>query len=286
MLNFQARDERRHFVHKKLLKVATSFLPGPVSTVASLAFDRFSTPSPKMRPPAPRRPSPSRFDPAVAQAGSARATKCGGGQVWNRPNVNDSGGRCIPGTVVGTTALTTRRPAFAPIRRSPLPVGLSMQPEPSMPIHRSINIDLPCLIPGQRKDPITGECKFFIGSVVGPDDPATRVQVGNAVMGRYGAGYVPGSKLVDRAICLPGDVGGTDGICYPKKSLTNKERAWPAGRKPLLTGGDMRAISIAARAAARLERTQKRLQKIGLMKKPSRRAPAARPHTLQIKDSH
>jgi len=91
------------------------------------------------------------------------------------------------------------------------------------------------------------------------------------VMGRYGAGLAPGNRVINRAVCLRGMQLGNDGVCYNKSQITNKERMWPAGRKPLLSGGDMRAISTAARAAGRLERTTKRLQKIGLMKKPAPR---------------
>ncbi len=89
-------------------------------------------------------------------------------------------------------------------------------------------------------------------------------------MGRYGAALVPGSRIIDRAECIRGMVVGDDGLCYNKSQIKNSERMWPKGRRPLLTGGDMAAISKAARAAGRLERTTKRLQKIGLMKKPSR----------------
>jgi len=100
----------------------------------------------------------------------------------------------------------------------------------------------------------------------------------DVVMGRYGAAYVPGSMMVDRAVCLPGDVVGDDGLCYPRKSLKNDERAWPRGRRPLLTGGEMRAISIASRAAGRLTRTAVRLQDMGLIKKPVAKRPAKKKH--------
>jgi len=108
--------------------------------------------------------------------------------------------------------------------------------------------------------------------------------VGQAVMGRYGAAYFPGSKIVDRAVCLRGDIVANDGLCYPRGSITNRERAWPKGRRPLLTGGEMRAISIAARAGKRVEQASKRLQSIGLMKKPasSRRRAAAHPAHPQL----
>jgi len=132
-----------------------------------------------------------------------------------------------------------------------------------------------CRIPGQRPDPVTGECSFFLGTRRGPDSRPLQigpgVGVGDAVMGRYGAALEPGSRIIDRAVCLRGMVLGDDGLCYNRSQVSNKERMWPRGRRPLLTGGDMRAISTAARAGKRLEGATKRLQKIGLMKKATRR---------------
>lgn len=91
---------------------------------------------------------------------------------------------------------------------------------------------------------------------------------GQAVMGRYGVAMVPytvgqirgrdGVRPIRR--CLPGMVLGKDNLCYD--SLRKSERKWPPGRKPLLTGGEMNAITKAARAASRLHRTQKRLKKV------------------------
>jgi len=107
--------------------------------------------------------------------------------------------------------------------------------------------------------------------------------VGAAVMGRYGAALEPGSKIIDRAICLRGMQLGDDGLCYNKSQISNKQRMWPAGRKPLLSGGDMRAIGIASRAGRRLEGATKRLQRMGMMRKPaSRRALPAHAHAKQI----
>ena len=111
----------------------------------------------------------------------------------------------------------------------------------------------------------------------GGEEGVSTIAVGEAVMGRYGAGLRPGSMLIDRAICLKGMQLGNDGICYNKSQISNKQRQWPAGRKPLLSGGDMRAISIAARAGRRLEGATKRLQRLGMMKKPSSSRRAA-PH--------
>jgi len=129
------------------------------------------------------------------------------------------------------------------------------------------------------------------GFCVSPKSPfgkgrgAESVGVGDAVMGRYGAALEPGVMVINRSVCLRGMQLGNDGLCYNKSQISNKQRLWPKGRRPLLTGGDMRAVAIAARAGKALERTTKRLQKIGLMKKPAPRkalpAPAHQ-HAKQI----
>jgi len=106
--------------------------------------------------------------------------------------------------------------------------------------------------------------------------------VGEAVMGRYGAALEPGSQIIDRAICLRGMQLGDDGLCYNKGQIRNTQRMWPAGRKPLLSGGDMRAISIAARAGRRMELATKRLQRLGMMKKPTRRIARGHAHAKPI----
>jgi len=98
--------------------------------------------------------------------------------------------------------------------------------------------------------------------------PSAMAPPGDAVMGRFGAALSPGSRIVDRAVCLRGMVLGNDGLCYNSRGFRNSDRMWPKGRKPLLTGGEMRAISIASRAGKRLENTAIRLQEIGLIKKP------------------
>jgi len=42
------------------------------------------------------------------------------------------------------------------------------------------------------------------------------------------------------------------------------------GTRPLLTGGEMRCIRIASRAAGRLKTKTKQLQKMGMLEKPRR----------------
>ena len=80
--------------------------------------------------------------------------------------------------------------------------------------------------------------------------------------------------------CGRGAVLAIDGLCYDRKLLRKDQRMWPPGRKPLLTGGDLNAISRAARAAGRMKTQQKRLQKLGLLPKPKtqRRIAAPVPH--------
>jgi len=136
--------------------------------------------------------------------------------------------------------------------------------------------------PPARINPRTGICETPVEGVKGRVQRAlpggrsgfevATGPVGEAVMGRFGAGLVPGSMMIDRAVCLRGMTLGVDGLCYNKGQITNKQRMWPRGRRPLLTGGDMRAIGVASRAAGKLERTTKRLQRMGMMKKPASRA--------------
>ena len=119
--------------------------------------------------------------------------------------------------------------------------------------------------------------RFFPGGATG---------FGNAVIGQYGAALEPGSMMIDRAVCPRGTQLANDGLCYNKGQITNKQRMWPAGRKPLLTGGDMRAISIASRAGRRMELTTKRLQKMGMMRKPARRAVPAGHRAKLVHNEH
>lgn len=132
----------------------------------------------------------------------------------------------------------------------------------------------PCELPLVRGP--AGNC-LFPGSPVG-----VAAFGGEAIMGQFGAAMVPGSQIIDRATCLPGMQLGKDGYCYNKSAITNSQRMWPAGRKPLLSGGDMRAISVAARAGRRMELATKRLQKMGMMKKATARRALPRGHVARL----
>jgi len=102
--------------------------------------------------------------------------------------------------------------------------------------------------------------------------------VGDAVMGQFGAALEPGVMMIERSVCLPGMQLAKDGLCYNKGAITNSQRMWPRGRRPLLTGGDMNAISIASRAGSKLDRTTKRLRALGMMKALPKGRGAPRPH--------
>lgn len=127
---------------------------------------------------------------------------------------------------------------------------------------------------GQKR--IAGVC-VDLGAAAPGGDPLFSAASGAAIMGRYGAGLTPLGESRVVLDCLPGMVLGTDDICYNKRDLRNNERKWPKGRRPLGTPGEMAALSKAASFGRRMEATVKRMQKIGVLKKPARRAaPKAR----------
>ena len=225
------------FVHKRLLRAAGGFITGgptgAVSGFLSGGGQRRTLPTAPVfapRPPPMRSPS----------GGFQRPTRAPISRTLTARPTEASGAEKDLGR-------KTKFPEFAGA-----PMGISTP-----------SVFGRCL-PGFRRDPRTGDCRIFAGTQTGVDP----TPVGDAVMGRYGAALAPGNMVVDRAVCLRGMVLGNDGLCYNRSQVPNKDRMWPKARKPLLTGGEMRAISIAATAGRRLERTTKRLQKIGLMKKP------------------
>jgi len=247
----QPPNDSRNFVHKRLFGAAKSFVTSGFSpTAAAIGFATSGgrrprggarrAPSPFI--PRPQFPSDPTFGLLTARRPPPRSTTARPGRFSAAEKAQ---GRALKFPSFGAPAPS----AFSPVKEG-------------------------CIFPW-KPNPVTGRCELFAGDRPGRDTSplptGPGVAVGDAIMGRYGAAYRPGSQIVDRAVCLPGDVVANDGLCYPKASVTNKQRAWPRGRRPLLTGGEMRAISTAARAGRRLELAQKRLQKIGLMKKPAPR---------------
>jgi len=265
-------NEQRNFVHKRLIKAATSFVTSgfnPLSAVTGFL-------APRARRPQPR----SRAQPTFER-------------IPIRPLVNIQPPGLRPAQKKFVSEVQALK-AAPPIVRIPPPRTLTARPSETSALEKEagriakfsagevVQVGLDILAGGcpplMKRDPVDGKCKFALGEQVGRDDTPP----GDVVMGRYGAGEVPGNMVVNRAVCRPGMVVGDDGICYNRSQLKNSEREWPRGRRPLLTGGDMRAIATAARAGRRLERTTKRLQKIGMMKKPAARARRLPPHQHQI----
>jgi len=116
--------------------------------------------------------------------------------------------------------------------------------------------------------PIAAVQRFLPGGFTGMVDAPGFGGGGNAVMGRYGAALAPQLLATTRSDCtfngtVRGMILGDDGLCYNRGQLTNRERKWPKGTKPLLTGGEMRAIRTAGVAARRFGRTGKTLKKVG-----------------------
>jgi len=237
-------NDVRFFVHKRLARAAKGFVTSgfnPLSAVGGfLSGDVVRGPGrafPKFRPPG-RRLAPSPFVPKVRRPASrsltARPGRVSAEEKEMGRSLKFSGGDIV------TAATQFFKPQAAP-------------PDCGF---------------GRVWDEVRGKCVLGLGSQAGRDD----TPIGDTVMGRYGAGEQPGNHVINRAVCRRGMVLGDDGICYNRTQISNKERAWPRGRRPLLTGGDMRAISTAARAGKRLTGATKRLQKIGLMKKPAPRS--------------
>jgi len=110
-----------------------------------------------------------------------------------------------------------------------------------------------------------GFCEF-------PGSPAGGT--GEARMGRYGAALEPSFEAINKRVCLDGMVLGKDFLCYNKGSISNKERLWPKGRAPLLTGGQVNAIAKANAAKTKVARAYKQLG----LGKTQRRLPAAHRH--------
>jgi len=133
------------------------------------------------------------------------------------------------------------------------------------------------LCPPPLKRDSDGECRF-------PGSPADisvgGAMQGEAVMGRYGAALTPDVEMRRHRGCLPGMVLGKDGLCYNRRDLKNSEREYPRGTRPLGTPGEMACLRKAASFGRRMETTVKRMQKIGVLKKPATRKATRAPKML------
>jgi len=133
----------------------------------------------------------------------------------------------------------------------------------------------PTTIPGIVGPIGAAPCRFPLvtapnGQCVSPESPLGQdIAAGIPVAGLYGAGFVPRSEIRDVAVCPTGFALGTDGVCYDH--LRNRQRMYPRGRRPLLTGGDLNAITRARSAATKLKNARSDLTALGMLKAPTRR---------------
>jgi len=234
----------RGFVHKRLLGLGQKFLGSGVGSFISTLVK-----------------SPAR--PTLPREQTARPTFAGaGGKEFGRSLKFGEG----PG--LATTVAVPR--AFAP--------GVECRPPSRInPDTGRCEVPTPGFRAGLQRLLPGGETGF------GPA-PRTRVgPVGDAVMGQFGAALEPGVMMIERSVCLKGMQLAKDGLCYNKGAITNKQRMWPRGRRPLLTGGDMRAIAIAHRAGTKLDSTTTRLRELGMMRQlPKPRRSKAHQHAKPV----
>lgn len=158
----------------------------------------------------------------------------------------------ITGALAGSRAPRQKPSVIPQTFEQTIPVATAF---PGRPLNLGGNGDCPGTL---RRNPKTGNC-------IEPTSPrGAEVFLGEAVVGRFGAAIVPGSVIRDIATCGRGMVLGKDGLCYDH--LPNRDRLYPRGRRPLLTGGDMKAISRARRAGNRLATAKSDLVAIGMLK--------------------
>lgn len=135
--------------------------------------------------------------------------------------------------------------------------------DPDCPIPLIRDVDGQCRQPGSPAD-------IDVGGSMG----------GAAVMGRHGTALAPDSEMRLHRDCLPGMVLGDDNLCYNRGSIRNSDRKYPRGARALGTPGEMAALRKAASFGRRMETTVKRMQKIGVLKKPASRKAAPKPKQL------
>jgi len=233
-------NDQRNFVHKRLFRAAKGFVTSGFNPLA--AVSGFLGPGGGRVSQSGRDASMARF-PQVPTRDLVPIR-----ETARRPE---------------SRTLTARPTEFSAAEKE---FGRKAKFEGGTPILSAAGQRTPCDFPMVRDS--AGRCRTPTSGELGGE----QFGVGAAVMGRYGAALEPGSKIIDRAVCLPGMQLGNDGLCYNKRQISNKQRMWPKGRKPLLTGGEMNAISTAARAGRRLESAAGRLQDMGIIKKPIVRA--------------
>ena len=264
-------NDQRNFVHKRLLGGIKGFVSSGFNPLAGLSGfisggQRGQRGTAVRATAGPRMISTQQFGPPPPRG----FTSAGRSGLFTEPP------RIAPARAVLPRTITARPSAFSE-------AGKDLGRGAKFPDLIDAGIRIGRGIIGGRRGITNGNgCKpplimSDLGNCIAPTSPrGAELFEADPILGQYGAGFIAGSKIVDVATCPRNTVLGTDGVCYNKKGFANGNRMWPAGRKPLLSGGDLGAIARAARAAKRMEGATKRLQRMGMMKKPA--ATRARPH--------
>lgn len=219
---------------------------------------------------------------------TAAAAIPGGGRLLAavNPQVNPNLAATFPGTRGGVGPSMAASALLPPPATRPSPVSILSK------VGSGLTSILGGAVGGAAQNFAAGPCPPgsvrvppFIGPCVNtPGGPVTgggvTLSYGEAVTARYGTALVPASRTLTVRRCPRGAVLANDGYCYNRGSLNKRDRMWIPARKPLLTGGDLNAITKANRAANKIKAQQKRLQAMGMLAKPktTRRAPHVQHH--------
>jgi len=109
-------------------------------------------------------------------------------------------------------------------------------------------------------DPVTQIC-------MAPGSPADTSDPGGGipwvpVAGRYGVAESPLTHQQLHRTCRDGMVLGKDDYCYHPQTLHRWERKWRKPPRPVLTSGEVSAISKASRAIGRLKTQKKKMKRM------------------------
>jgi len=138
---------------------------------------------------------------------------------------------------------------------------IRMRPQGIAPSRFTMPFGLPC-IPPTRKDPITGECKMFLGEVPGPDE-APRTRLNGQFRGAQHHPHAPVQVATTVRRCGPGHVLSWEGMCVSKRDIRNSDRMYPKPPRPLGTRSELKAVRVASSFGRRLKSNEKRLKKLG-----------------------
>jgi hypothetical protein len=144
------------------------------------------------------------------------------------------------GALAGAVAGATKKSTPAPTPTSLVPTGPVGCPSGQFLVNGTC-VNLGAALPGGAPltYPVSG----------------TQVAAGGGVaVGAWGVpAYQPAYLQQTKRMCPRGTRLGRDGLCYPKALLgrNSPNRAWPAGRKPLFTGGELASLRKAQRVMER-----------------------------------